>query len=280
MLERQEDLHSRILQEVEIPGGRIIVLSEAGSTQDVAKDMALRGEPSWTAVMALEQTSGRGRSGHSWISPPGKNLAISVVVRPTLPSDQSPMLSMLAAVAVANVLEAKGVCPVALKWPNDVLVDNKKIAGILLEATMVKEQVREVILGLGVNLNSDQGDFSGVFPIPPTSYLLCAGKEWDVVEAAQAFLGEIKALYEDVETRGLEIIRQRWLAKWAHKDHLMTYEGKAGRAIGVSREGFLILKMQDGSRVTVASGEASPVGNTLDSPLPEGDHQHERVLRF
>jgi BirA family biotin operon repressor/biotin-[acetyl-CoA-carboxylase] ligase len=273
----REDLDSSILQEEAFPGGKIVVLSRTLSTQDVAKDMALRGEPSWTAVMALEQTSGRGRSGHSWISPPGKNLALSVILRPSLPSEQSPVLSMLAGVAVANVLESKGVSAAALKWPNDVLVDNKKIAGILLEATMIKDRVREVILGLGVNLNSDQSDFPGPFPLPPTSYLLCTGKPWDVLEAAQAFLSEIRALYEDMEARGPEIVRERWLAKWAHKGHLMTYDGKVGRAHGVSREGFLILSMQDGSQVTVVSGDVLPVASAETSPLPGDDRHQEEV---
>ncbi|MGC9029837.1 MAG: biotin--[acetyl-CoA-carboxylase] ligase [Desulfomonilaceae bacterium] len=269
---------SRILQEAAFPGGKIIVLRRVESTQDTARDMALRGAPSWTAVMALEQTRGRGRSGHSWISPPEKNLALSVILRPSLPSEHAPMLSMLAAVAVADVLGANGVSNVALKWPNDVLVENKKIAGILLEATMIKEKVREVILGLGVNLNCDQSDFPGEFLIPPTSYLLCTGKAWDVVEAAQSFLSQIRALYEDMEAKGPEMVRQRWLAKWAHKDQLMAYEGKVGRALGVSNEGFLILRMQDGSEATVVSGDVFPVGSAAAAPLTNKDRHREEAL--
>jgi len=107
--------------------GRLIIVQEAESTQDLAREMALNGEPEGTAVMALRQTRGRGRAGHSWISPAGKNLALSVVVRPPVRPHEAPLLGFIAAIAVAEALERRGVERALLKWPNDVFVHRRKL---------------------------------------------------------------------------------------------------------------------------------------------------------
>jgi BirA family biotin operon repressor/biotin-[acetyl-CoA-carboxylase] ligase len=221
--------------------------------------MALAGGPEWSAVMALDQTCGRGRAGHTWVSPPGKNLALSLILRPPLTPEKAPILSLLAAVATANILESKGVAPVGLKWPNDVLVGGRKIAGILLEALVERDRIQHVIVGLGLNVNSRQDDFPQDFPIPATSYLICTGKKWDIEDAARTFLGELKSLYNSLETRGLDFVIQRWQDKWLHKNHSMVHEGKTGRAVGVSAEGFLVMAMPDGSFETVTAGDVVPL---------------------
>lgn len=269
MLSGSDMWRSQILHETTCSGARLIVLSKASSTQDVARELASDGEQAWTAVMAREQTHGRGRLGHTWISPPGKNLAISVILRPSVPAARAPLLSMVAAVAVAEVLEVRGISNVKLKWPNDVLVDNKKIAGILLEASIVRDRVCNVILGLGVNINSEEIDFPHDFAIPPTSYRMSTGRAWELEDAARTFLRELKSFYEVMEKQGFELIIPQWLARWAHKNQLVTYEGKIGIAIGVSEEGFLILQMLDGSSLTVVSGDVCLVGDAVFSPCGE-----------
>ncbi len=277
MRNRTDAYRSEILYEASFSGVRLITLSKTDSTQDVAKDLARKGEPAWTAVMSLEQTRGRGRCGHAWLSPVGKNLAISVIMRPSIPAGSAPLLSLLAAITVANVLESKGVSNVKLKWPNDVLVENRKIAGILLEANIIRGVLREVILGLGLNINSVKDDFPDGFAIPPISYLMCTGQGWDLKEAAQMFLTELKATYERMEAEGFVYLRDQWTAKWAHKDQLVTYDGQTGKAIGISNDGFLILQRGDGSLVTVMSGEVLPIG-ALSSTSAQQEPSGKRVL--
>jgi len=260
------------------PGGRLLVLDKAGSTQDVAKELAANGEKAWTAVMAMEQARGRGRCGHEWVSPTGKNLAMSVILRPYLPPRRAPLLSMLAAIAVANVLEAQGIPDLKLKWPNDVLVNNRKIAGILLEASITQDKLGEVILGLGVNINSHESDFPRHFPIPPISYQMCTGRAWDIKEAAKAFLSELKSLYERMEAQGFEFIPEQWSARWAHKNHSVTYEGGTATAVGISNEGFLILQKHGGSLVTVVSGDVYPVEDALSSACAQKEFRGKEVV--
>ena len=133
---------------------KLIVYEEVASTQDIARKLAQEGDPGPVAVMALRQTSGRGRSGRSWISPPGKNLALSVLLKPKLAPQEAPLMGLLASLAVAAALDAKGVPSVALKWPNDVLVEGRKIAGILPEASVKGNTLEFVIIGIGLNVNS------------------------------------------------------------------------------------------------------------------------------
>jgi len=237
----------------------LTVLRRTESTQDIARRMALDGEPDWSAVIALEQTRGRGRAGHSWLSPPGKNLALSVILRPSLSAKHAPVLSLAAAVAAANILQAKGMVGVGLKWPNDVLAREKKIAGILLEAVAERETIRHVVVGLGLNLNSRQEDFPNSFPVPATSYLICTGRTWDIHDAAESFLREMKSVYQSMEERGSSFVVELWLEKWAHKNQLMIHEGKTGRAVGISSEGFLIMEAADRSRAVVSAGEVIPI---------------------
>jgi biotin-(acetyl-CoA carboxylase) ligase len=108
-------------------------------------------------------------------------------------------------------------------------------------------------------VNSTQDDFLLDFTIPATSYLICTGKTWDIQDAARTFLGEMKSLYNGLETRGSDYVVQRWQDRWLHKNHLMVHEGKTGRAVGVSAEGFLVMAMPDGSFETVTAGDVLPL---------------------
>ena len=101
---------------------RLIIVQKAESTQDLAREMALSGEPEGVAVMALEQTGGRGRENRVWVSPPGKNIALSLLLRPAMDPADAPLLGLMASIAVAETIEGFGVGPGQLKWPNDVLV--------------------------------------------------------------------------------------------------------------------------------------------------------------
>ena len=121
---------------------------------ELARDGAFAGE----VVVAEAQTAGKGRRGRTWVSPPGKNLYFSAVLRPELPPQRASELTLVAAVALAETLREAGVAA-QIKWPNDVQIDGKKVAGILTELSADTERVHFVILGVGVNLNADLEDF-------------------------------------------------------------------------------------------------------------------------
>lgn len=239
--------------------GTLRVVPEAGSTQDLATELALHGEPEGTAVMALNQTKGRGRSGREWMSPPGKNLALSLVLRPPMSLSEVPLLGFLASVAVAETVESFGVRASELKWPNDVLVEGKKIAGILPEASTDGRSVRFVIMGIGLNVNAELSDFSVDFAIPATSLIVETGQERDLAVVARDFLDKIGALYERAVQDGCKFIVPLWETRWAHRGRVLASAGIAGVAERIDPDGALLLRTSEGNLVRVVSGEVSPI---------------------
>ncbi len=139
--------------------GKLIIRNSLSSTQDLVRELAQHGAPEGVALMALEQTAGRGRAGHSWVSPAGKNLAFSLLLRPKIDPAEAALLGMMASIAAANTVEACGAAKAELKWPNDVLVNGRKIAGILPEAALNDRAVQYVILGLGLKREFRRGRF-------------------------------------------------------------------------------------------------------------------------
>ncbi len=169
------------------------------------------------------------------------------------------MLGMLASVAVAEVVEAKGVRQVELKWPNDVLVTGRKIAGILSEARMSGRVAEFVIIGLGLNVNSELLDFPAEFRDHVTSLFLCTGLHWDLEQEARSFLERAAALYERVEQEGARFIPRLWMARWAHRGRIMKRDGITGTGESIDDDGALLLRTPDGTLQRIHSGEAEPV---------------------
>ena len=135
-------------------GYALIALDEAGSTNDEAKDRAVAGAPEGTVIWARQQRAGRGRRGRAWVSPPG-NLYLSVILRPACEARSVAQLSFVAALAVLDLVDGPLPGRACCKWPNDILVDGGKVAGILLESALRAEgRVDWVVLGIGVNLAS------------------------------------------------------------------------------------------------------------------------------
>jgi len=138
-------------------GATIHSFSSCSSTNDLAREMAEKGEPEGTVVLCAEQTAGRGTKGRAWFSAAGKGLYLSIILRPGSPG--LALIPLLAGVAVAEaVLESCGVRP-GLKWPNDLVWEGKKLGGILSESSLTGERVNFVILGIGLNLDHEAGDF-------------------------------------------------------------------------------------------------------------------------
>ncbi len=242
---------------------RLIIYPEAESTQDLAKAMALSDGADGVAVVALKQTKGRGRSGHSWISPAGKNLALSLVLRPTISPEELPLLGLLAAVAVGETVEWAGVAEARLKWPNDVLVAGKKIAGILPEAAVQGSTVRFVVIGLGLNVNTQANDFPAELRETVTSLMMCTGKESDLIEIAKEFLKRMRALYARARTEGCGFVPCLWASKWAHRGRTLVRDGVTGVGEGIDTDGALLLKTSEGRVLRIVSGMVEPVPEGL-----------------
>ena len=221
--------------------------------------MARNGEPEGLAVMALNQTRGRGSSGRSWITPAGKNLALSLLLRPSLSPSEAPLLGMLASIAVAQTVEVLEAPRTELKWPNDVLVNGRKLAGVLSEASMDETGLEFVIVGIGMNVNTTPDDFQSSLRIPMTSLFLCTGLIWDLEACARALLENLRLVYKRVQEEGCGFIPALWEARWGHRTLTMTRNGVTGVATGIDGDGALLLRTPEGTLERIVSGDADPI---------------------
>ncbi len=238
--------------------GELIVVDECGSSQDLAMRLAQDGAPDGTAVLSLNQTGGRGRQGREWVSLAGKDLALSVVLRPSVPAHEAPLLGMLASIAVAETLE-KADLSARLRWPNDVLVHGKKIAGILPEARTTGAEIEVAVIGIGLNVNSTAEDFPEELRDQVTSMLACTGTARPIEDIARLLLGEIGLLCGRIATEGCGFIPGMWEPLWAHRGSVVTRDGLTGTAERIDRDGALMLRTVDGRLVRISSGAVMPL---------------------
>jgi BirA family transcriptional regulator, biotin operon repressor / biotin---[acetyl-CoA-carboxylase] ligase len=250
---------SKASEQESVVNVRLIVLDQVESTQDEARTMALGGEPEGATVLTLEQTKGRGRLGRSWLSPAGKNIAMSLILRPRIPIHETPLLGLLVSIALSEALEEFGISEVGLKWPNDVLVDGRKIAGVLSEARLCGNALDFLIIGVGFNVNSAQEDFLEEFPVPPTSLLMVSGKKWDPVETAKSLLASISRLYDRLCLEGSSFLPPLWESNWAHRGCRIVQGGIDGLAVGLDETGSLLVRNESNEILRIHSGEAVPM---------------------
>lgn len=241
-----------------IAGFHLTRLDETGSTSDVAKQRAADGAPDGTAVTAKTQSGGRGRRGREWISPPG-NLYVSVVLRPACAPLVAATLSFVAALAAAETVAAFVPTPdqVRCKWPNDILVDGRKIAGILLESSISHEQLTEwVVLGVGINL-ANHPEVKG--PHPSTSLSDLGVLRIDVDTALERFLTSLATWRARWRDEGFAPIRAAWRARAFGVGECVTValgrEQLTGRFEDLDETGGLVLALGNGDRRIIAAGE-------------------------
>jgi BirA family biotin operon repressor/biotin-[acetyl-CoA-carboxylase] ligase len=219
-------------------------LDEVGSTSDVANQLALEGAEHGETVIAESQTAGRGRRGRSWVSPPGKNLYLSMVLRPDLPPQRAPELTFVAALAVAETLGEANI-NARIKWPNDVEFEGKKIAGVLTELHAEPERISAVILGIGVNLNLQASDLPAELRSIATSALLVRGAPVPRALFTAALLTRLEHWYDRHAEEGFEPVCSRWreLTSTLGRQVRVTTGGKeiVGTAQDVDETGALLV---------------------------------------
>ncbi|CAA9249932.1 MAG: hypothetical protein AVDCRST_MAG77-2126 [uncultured Chloroflexi bacterium] len=246
-------------------GRRIVYLETTGSTNDDARRLAVAGEAEGTVVLADEQTAGRGRSGKSrWLTPAGTSVALSVFLRPPLPPDRLPLLSMLAGVAVVQAVHASTGVRCRLKWPNDVMVGDLKLGGILVETALAGAVVAYAIAGVGLNGNVGAASL-GPFPdtaLRPTSLQDQAGSPVSREAVVTALLQSLDPLYEDLLGGRHAIIRERYVASLDTLGRrVVVLDLSGGRAEGIAEDiaesGALIVRLPDATRREFAHGEVT-----------------------
>jgi BirA family biotin operon repressor/biotin-[acetyl-CoA-carboxylase] ligase len=242
------------------------------STNDDAKIAASTGAPDGAAFLAEMQTAGRGRGGHTWHSPASENLYLSVVVRPRVPAASIASITLAIGVAVADVLAARvgDRATVAVKWPNDVLADGRKLAGVLVEGQLRGAEVSSLIVGLGVNVHATE--FPPELAARATSLALLGVA--DRGRDRSALAAEL-ILAIDAATRRFEQHRLAGFASaFARRDALVgqTVEiaGVRGTAVGIDGEGRLLVRDVLGVTTAIVSGEVIPVDSACAAGASRG----------
>jgi BirA family biotin operon repressor/biotin-[acetyl-CoA-carboxylase] ligase len=252
--------------------GRTVHAFEAvDSTNAVAFRLAVEGAEHGELVVAEQQTQGRGRRGRSWSSPAHLNLYCSLVLRPELPPQRAPELTLLAAVAVAESLRAAGV-PADIKWPNDLLFGGRKIAGILTELSADPDRIHFVVLGIGINLNARREDFVPEVAEVATSVLEASGRPVSRAAFAAALFGRLEEWLDLHAAEGFRPVRERWRALSATlgQEVLVTSERREirGVAVDIDEDGALRVRTVDGTEERVLAGDVEQVRPRLAPPQP------------
>ena len=191
------------------PLGDIVILAVTDSTNRVAMEMAENYAPHGTVVVADAQTAGRGRMGRRWVSPAGKNLYVSLLLRPSVPTVDAPSLALVAGVALADAVEAVGV-HASLKWPNDLYCGGRKAAGILAEMASDPDGVRHVVIGVGLNVNMEEADFPPDLRGAATSLRIYAGRAFRRVDVLVRLLEAFGTRYAEFIGGGFASLRDGW----------------------------------------------------------------------
>ena len=240
---------------------QIYLFGDVASTNDALRHLARGGAREGTTVLAESQSAGRGRLGKSWFSPFGVNLYASVLFRPAITPAEAPVFSFIGSLATADAVRSVGLAA-AIKWPNDILANRKKVAGVLADLATTGDRLNYVILGVGVNLNVERKallEALGDAGRAAASLRELAGRDIDRNAFAASFLTFLDEWFQVYQARGADAL----LRAWSDRDILtgrrveVREEGSVfqGRALGLAADGCLRVEDSNGRMRQVVAGE-------------------------
>ena len=247
--EIQSGLNTKII------GKNILVLDTVTSTMDEAFRLGMENCPEGTVVCAESQSKGRGRLGRVWSSPKAKGLYFSLVLRPSIPLNQLAQLTLMSAVALAEAIEETSELKPLIKWPNDILLEDHKLAGILTELRAESDQVKFVVVGIGLNVNSTAHQLvSGA-----SSLKIAAGQNFDRPKVFQAVLRSLEKWYLKLLRHGFPEVMEEWKKRSATLNRRIKITDSAGtiegQAVDLDEDGALLIRKDNGLIVKKSAGD-------------------------
>jgi BirA family biotin operon repressor/biotin-[acetyl-CoA-carboxylase] ligase len=257
----------KIIRPGAIIGREILFFESVSSTNTVAMEMASQGCAEGTIVVSETQTAGKGRLGRSWISPPGKNLYISIVLRPALSPRDATALTLLSAVACTSAIRRSSSVAATIKWPNDIIVGDRKLGGILTEIKADIDCITHAVVGIGINVNLSLADMPDEIKVIATSIIDQTGESHSRTELAGEVIREFDKWYGLLMIKGKQVVIDEWLSLSSTiGKHVLVSAGKVlleGSAEGIDDEGLLILKLAGGTYRKVSAGDVTILSTKL-----------------
>lgn len=256
-----DDLQSLTQPAVRVIGREIRVLHETKSTNDIVGALARNGSPEGCVVFAESQTHGRGRLSRKWISPAGKGLWFSILLRPRLPPQSVTRLTITAAVGLARGIRRATGLTSEIKWPNDLLIRGRKVAGILTEMSAETDKIHHIALGIGINVNFARDDFPPALRATATSLSIAAGHTWPRAQLAADLLTELDRTYAQMDGPGFEIIADEWESACSTLGQSVSIQTGnrtvTGRAESLDSDGALLVRSQYGHLDRILGGDVT-----------------------
>jgi len=253
-----DDLLAR-LGKTRVIGRDIQVFEQTTSTNDVVEKLARDGVREGAVVFAESQTKGRGRLGRKWSSPTHKGLWFSVLLRPNLHPQEATQLTVISATALRRAIKTVTGLSAEIKWPNDLLLGGKKVAGILTEMSAEVDRVRHIIIGIGVDVNQDAGDFPGELRPIATSLKIESGNEISRAELATEVLQELDTDYAWIGAGKFPEVADEWEAACVTIGRNVTVHigdrKLRGRAESLDDDGALLVRTEHGHLERITGGD-------------------------
>lgn len=240
-------------------GQEITYYESVSSTQEIAHRLAQEGVKEGHVVISDEQTKGKGRLGRVWLSPMGTSISMSLILRPQIPPQQAPQLTLLTAVSVVLGIEKTTGLKCQIKWPNDILLNGKKLVGILTEMQAEPDTIHSVIIGIGINVNHREEQFSSDLRNIATSLYIESGKEVSRAKLVANIFDEMERLYEQYLLEGFHVIKKLWEENAINMGKQITARTLKGSITGIAKgitdDGVLLLEDEEGTVHSIYSAD-------------------------
>ncbi len=255
--EIRQRLQTRII------GKELSFYDEAGSTNDLAMEGGARGAAEGLVVLSEGQSHGKGRMGRTWVSPKNVNIYISILLRPVISPQYAPVMTMLAAVSTARTITDVTGLRTQIKWPNDILIEGKKVSGILTEMNAEQERINYVVIGIGINVNMDSSLLPDNIRMPATSLKECAGRKVDRLNLLSALINTLEKDYEELRENGVMPVFRQWRSRCDILNRrisvCLTGEEITGIAEDFTPEGGLVMRLDGKEKRVIYAGDVKIV---------------------
>lgn len=242
-------------------GNKIVSFAQVTSTNEVAKELAIKGEVSGTIIISEQQTKGKGRLGRHWESPYGKGIWCSVILRPSILPMEAPKYTFISAVAVVEAIREVANLEAKIKWPNDLIINGKKMCGILTELSAEIERINFIILGIGINVNHTLNDFPEELHDLATSVFLETGNIQSRVKLIRAIISKLEEKNKLFTNHGFSAILDLWKQYSATIGQEIIVKAQEESYEGIAEDiddlGQLVVRLPGGETYKVLAGDVS-----------------------